>query len=362
MESEKNQVIFFHGLESNSKSEKSEWLKKNYNAYCPAMDYTNPNLFRDMYNEVLKREPRILIGSSMGGWFAYCLSTLTGVRTLLLNPAVHSRSMEPKVSLGKTPSHHFVVLGKNDDIIDPNQSKTWFRKNGIGQIEFVMENIGHRTPVFVLQKHISSAINEDWSMESPGNVPDYSFLPEGLRDFAVPNPMASRPFQNMGVAMTVENQREIPEVIAHQRNLSEDEKAFALKASNSPVDIFYEWLVLRGERPKISDIRSIWSNQQALDLINKMKESAKRSRPYWISSDIEVISGTENNSYSYPSGHSILAWMIAKKLSKQYPHLQDGLYHLANRIAKSRVQSGVHFPSDIKPGSEIAEAMIAMGI
>lgn len=360
--STEHRAIFFHGLESSPKSDKSEWLKKHYNAYCPPMDYTNPHLFQEMYNEVLRINPRILIGSSMGGWFAYCLSTLTGIRTLLLNPAVHSRSIEPKVVLGKTPAHHLVILGKTDDVIDPNQSKNWFRKNGIGQIEFAMENIGHRSPVSVLQKYMEKAINEDWSTESPGNVPDYSFLPEGLRDFAVPNPMASRPFQNMGVAMTVENRRELPEVAAHQKNLSPEEKAFILKASNSPVDIFYEWLVIRGERPKIADIKAIWSSKEALDLINKMKDSAKRSRPYWISSDIDVIPGTENNTYSYPSGHSILAWMIAKKLSKQYPHLQDGLAHLANRIAKSRVQAGVHFPSDINPGSQIADAMIAMGI
>jgi len=356
----KNLVIFFHGLESSPNSDKSEWLKKNYGAYCPEMDYTNPNLFADMYNEVMSRSPRILIGSSMGGWFAYCLSTLTGIRTLLLNPAVHSRSIEPKVKIGRIPAHHHVVLGKSDDLINPTKSKDWFRKNGIGEIEFFMENIGHRSPVTILQKHMQTAINEEWSTESPIG-PDFSFLPEGLRDFAVPNPMASRPFQNTGIGLTVENKREIPHVIDAQRNLSEDEKSFVLQSANAPFDIFYSWLVIRGERPKLGELKGMWNNQEAIDLINKMKDATKRSRPYWISSDIQPIDGTETSSYSYPSGHSILAWMMAKKLAKKYPPLQDGLYHLAHRIARSRVQAGVHFPSDINPGREIAECMIQLG-
>ena len=359
--STEHRAIFFHGLESSSKSDKASWLIKNYNAYCPDMDYSNPNLFRDMYNEVLRINPRILIGSSMGGWFAYCLSSVTGIRTLLMNPALHSRSMEPKVTLGHTPAHHTIILGKNDTVIDPIKTKSWIRKNGIGEFDIHMESNDHRTPLSIMQKYMESAINEDWSTESPGNTPDYSFLPEGLRDFAVPNPMTSRPFQNMAVGMTVENKREISHVMEAQRNLSEEEKAFVLTSANAPYDIFYSWLTVRGERPSMKEIKDLWNNQNVIDLINKMKDATRRSRPYWISSDIKAIDGTETQSYSYPSGHSILAWMMAKKLGKKYPHLQDGLYHLANRIANSRVQAGVHFPSDVKPGRDIAECMIQLG-
>jgi len=354
-------VIFFHGLESSSKSDKAKWLANNYDAYCPDMDYNDPNLFQNMYNEVLRINPSLLIGSSMGGWFAYCMSTLTGIRTLLLNPAFHSRTMEPKVKIGNTPAHHTVVLGKNDDVIDPTASKAWIRKNGVGIFNIRMENNGHRSPLPILQKYMDSAINEEWTTETPGDTPDYSFLPEGLRDFAVPNPMASRPFQNMGVAMTVENYREMNDVISNQSGLSDEDKTFILNAANEPYDLFYRWLVIRGESPKMKDIKDMWNSEEAFNLINQMKDATKRSRPYWISADVEVIPGTESTSYSYPSGHSILAWLVAKKLGKRYPHLQDGLNHMAHRIARSRVQAGVHFPSDIQPGQSIAEWMMMNG-
>lgn len=351
-------IAFFHGLESSSNSEKSRWLKDNYDTWAPDMNYEDPGLFDKIYKELLRFKPDLLIGSSMGGWFAYCLSSLTGIRTLLLNPAVHSRSYEPKVRTGKTPSIHTVLLGKTDSIILPDESKSWFIKNGLGEVNIKMENMGHRSPLSVLQNNMSKALNEEWTLETPGNEPDLSFLPEGLRDFAVPNPMASRPFQNTGIGMTVENEREIPLVKKEQMHLSDSDRTFILNSANSPYDIFYCWLVIRGESPKMRDLKEMWNNEKAIDLINKMKEFSKRKRPYWISSEIEAIPGTETDSYSYPSGHSILAWLMAKKLGEKYPHLQDGLNHLAYRIARSRIQAGVHFPSDVQPGNSIADWML----
>lgn len=351
-------VIFFHGLESSSNSEKSRWLKSNYDAWCPDMDYKNSGLFDEMHKEVLKRKPSLLIGSSMGGWFAYCLSTLTGIPTLLLNPAVHSRSVEPKVKLGRIPSNHKVILGKGDEVINPKQTKVWLSKNGVGTFDYHEEDIEHRTPLKILQKHMPM-INEEWGTESPGVGAAINILPEGLRDFVVHNPMASRPFQNMGVGSTVESEH--LEVANAQKNLSDEEITFILTAANQPYELFYRWLVLRGERPNYGEIKSMWINRDAINLIVKMKDAVKRERPYWKNREVKVIPGTESEDYSYPSGHSILAWMIAKKLSKKYPHLEDGLSHLASRIAYSRVQAGVHYPTDIIPGKEIAECMIALG-
>ena len=350
-------VVFFHGLESSPVSDKSEWLTNEYGAWCPAMDYRNPNLFNEIHKEILKRKPSLLIGSSMGGWFAYCLSTLTGIPTLLFNPALHSRSIEPNVKLGVTPAKHIIVLGKNDKVIDPKKTKNWLSKNGVGNFDIREENIEHRSPLKYLKLHMPM-INEEWSTESPIGA-DLSFLPEGLQDFVINNPLSSRPFQNMGVGNTVES--EVPEVVNAQKNLSDEERVFILNAANEPYEIFYRWLVLRGQRPNYGEIKSMWNNMDIINLIKKMKEAVKRPRPYWISKDVNVAKGTESEDYSYPSGHSILAWVIAKKLGKQYPHLQDGLNHLAYRIARSRIQAGVHFPTDVNPGSEIAECMIQLG-
>jgi hypothetical protein len=47
-------------------------------------------------------------------------------------------------------------------------------------------------------------------------------------------------------------------------------------------------------------------------------------------------------------------------LIKKYPHLEPGLLALADKIAKTRVQAGVHYPSDIAAGRAMAEQMVKM--
>ena len=149
-------IAFFHGLESPPISDKSEYLLSAFpDSYVPAMDYNKAGLFDEVLAEVKKRKIDLLTGSSMGGWFAYCISTLTGIPTILFNPAVHSRPAEPAVQIGGAKAKHIVVLGKNDDVIDPEITKEWFNKNGIGSFTYRMESNNHRTPINIFRKYLS---------------------------------------------------------------------------------------------------------------------------------------------------------------------------------------------------------------
>ena len=57
---------------------------------------------------------------------------------------------------------------------------------------------------------------------------------------------------------------------------------------------------------------------------------------------------------SYPSGHTTQAFYIATKLSRLYPNLSEDLFVLANMVAESRIDRGVHFPSDNEAGKLLA--------
>ena len=343
-------VAFFHGLESNEKSEKSQYLKSNFNAWCPAMDYRNPKLFDEVLAHINSDKPDLLIGSSMGGWFAYCLSTLTGIPTLLLNPAVQGRSMEPKVHLGNMKAKHTVVLGSEDIVIDPAKTKSWLKSNCKGAFEIHMERIGHRTPNPIMVKHLK--VNEDWSTESPGESTAINILPESVNDLLRNNAFASRP--PISGNWTVEDQRELADVIRCQRGLSDDDIKFAQRVAKSPVDEFYTYLILRGQKINRKEIEDIWNDKPSIDLVGRIKDTFKRSRPYWIHSEVNYIPDTGSADYSFPSGHATGSWRIAIRLSSKFPHLRDGLENIARRISDSRVYSGVHYPSDIKFGKELA--------
>lgn len=153
-------VAFFHGLESRPISTKNIILTSEFDfVYSPKIDYKDTSLFDQILHEVKINQIDLLIGSSMGGWLAYCISTCTGIPTLLFNPAVHSRPWDPIVKLDRKKSEHTVVLGKRDCVIDPNTSIDWFTKNGIGQFHYNFEFFEHRIPIDVFTKWIINSKN-----------------------------------------------------------------------------------------------------------------------------------------------------------------------------------------------------------
>jgi undecaprenyl-diphosphatase len=64
-------------------------------------------------------------------------------------------------------------------------------------------------------------------------------------------------------------------------------------------------------------------------------------------------------STSFPSGHSASAFAFATAACAEFPLLTPVLVPLAGAVAYSRVQTGVHYPSDVAAGSAIG---IACGV
>ena len=60
---------------------------------------------------------------------------------------------------------------------------------------------------------------------------------------------------------------------------------------------------------------------------------------------------------SYPSGHTAQAYYLAYVLSDSYPQLKSILFETAETVAQSRIDRGVHFPSDIQGGKLLAQLL-----
>jgi len=151
-----SRVAFFHGLESLPRTEKNEMLEKEFDfVFAPPMDYYNPLLFDNVLKSLEDNPVDYLIGSSMGGYFAYQLSTILGTPTLLFNPAVHGRSINPPVKTGNFKPHHTLVLGEKDDVIDAFVTSRWFNDNN--ENTFInYEKIEHRIPADIFSKWINN--------------------------------------------------------------------------------------------------------------------------------------------------------------------------------------------------------------
>ena len=82
----------------------------------------------------------------MGGFFADALASHFGVDTILLNPALHSRSMISKLPYGKEFGFINVSVGSEDKVIDPYKTIMMLQDRNI-PFKLTLGSHGHRTPL-----------------------------------------------------------------------------------------------------------------------------------------------------------------------------------------------------------------------
>jgi hypothetical protein len=139
-------IFFIHGLESSNKSSKVDLMQsKGFDVLAPSMDYTtNDSLFSQTLEKVMEFKPHLIVGSSMGGYFASHIGTHYSTTLLLLNPALISRTFQPKILPdGKVKSDIWALLGEYDDVISPIKNFKILQNMGA-----TIRNgkHGHRTP------------------------------------------------------------------------------------------------------------------------------------------------------------------------------------------------------------------------
>ena len=83
-----------------------------------------------------------------------------------------------------------------------------------------------------------------------------------------------------------------------------------------------------------------------------LKNSLKRNRPEAALKNFRSII-TPSDQFSFPSGHTSAAFMMATLLGYHFPPLIIPLYCWATLVGCSRVVLGVHFPTDILVGAAL---------
>lgn len=136
-------ILYLHGLESDQGGPKVDFLTRVSLVHAPAMNYkTHDWTIDELVDLVEEYNPDLIIGSSMGGYFADVIGSHTGIEVLLFNPAIHSRSIDINLPYGeKNWKRHFVV-GEDDTVVD---SKLTEVLADISESFDIIKGMGHRT-------------------------------------------------------------------------------------------------------------------------------------------------------------------------------------------------------------------------
>ena len=155
-------VLYLHGLESKPTGPKMRYLKDRFESYyAPEIDYENPEAFEEIMDLCIAEEFDMIIGSSMGGYFAHAIGTTLGTPVIMFNPALHSREFNPYgVVCGEKPIDGVCVLGLNDGVIDPLVTVKMLEDEQKLAI-MPMEGMGHRTPFTEFITAIETIVPEE---------------------------------------------------------------------------------------------------------------------------------------------------------------------------------------------------------
>jgi acid phosphatase (class A) len=85
-----------------------------------------------------------------------------------------------------------------------------------------------------------------------------------------------------------------------------------------------------------------------------LKGEFKRPRPYQFDRTLHPVCETVAQPNSYPSGHSIVSSLDAFILIRIVPEKSREILERADDYAHNRMVCGVHYPSDLAAGREVA--------
>lgn len=153
-----SKTLYIHGLNGFLNDEKRTILSKYTQVVAPKLDFrSNPTSYYDLLSIAKEDNVDIIIGTSMGGCMAYHLSLHLSLPALLFNPALPFRSVGIDL-----PTHYKVrdtylrvIIGGQDDIIDPIQNISWLATHEKGDMDIRWKNtLGHRIPTDVFEEEV----------------------------------------------------------------------------------------------------------------------------------------------------------------------------------------------------------------
>lgn len=146
-------ILFFHGLDSSAETNKFEVIKKS-NKFAVTVDYRKLSYHEVglLYNKLIQKyQPDILVGHSLGGYWALSKSREFEIPCLAINPTLYpDQHFDDYVDLKTLDFNDDVKrsfhLEMNDEVIDLSEVFHWAedKTNRTNIHEFLSDEGHHR--------------------------------------------------------------------------------------------------------------------------------------------------------------------------------------------------------------------------
>jgi acid phosphatase (class A) len=160
---------------------------------------------------------------------------------------------------------------------------------------------------------------------------------------------------------SAESKKEIAEIIELQKNLDPNEITEAAKEVNYTPETLVLSVDEKMNRERFPQLYNLLD--RVADTSQVVNDGAKEywntKRPYLLDKRVKALVEAHSNP-AYPSGHTCGSFATAHVMGLILPQKRDEFYARAQKIAWHRVIVGMHFPTDVKGGKEMALLLMGM--
>lgn len=110
--------------------------------------------------------------------------------------------------------------------------------------------------------------------------------------------------------------------------------------------------VIKPEEMSVAEMDRIMTNTRVIFITTMLKRIYNRARPAHIAPEVinegngTLLRSDSADTPSYPSGHAVQTYYLAKVLSRKFPAKTQPLMEVATKCANIRIMAGLHYPSD----------------
>jgi len=153
--------------------------------------------------------------------------------------------------------------------------------------------------------------------------------------------------------------KDLEYLVQRMNQITSQELMLARAAEENLPQVFIDYFASKGIVETMEDYFRV--DTQAEPLLFYIKNLVNRPRPHQISFYYNLpvfpLIPTDACSASFPSGHALSGFVMGEYYARKHPSLGAEVRDLGQRIAESRENVGIHYPSDTEVARAISDVI-----